>query len=74
MKLTYWVAISLGDHPSVISKTKHGCRLAIDAPEPSDPPRQYLNVSKRTITFADSFDLFEQATAPDGGRGMGEKS
>ena len=69
MKLVYWIAESCGDYESVIDKTRHGAKLQSDQSH-----NGYLPVTKRTIEFADSFDLFKQATAPEGGRGMGEQS
>lgn len=72
MKLTYWVAQWWGIDPGhdIIDKTKRGAQEQVAAAKIAG----YSPVTKRTIEFKDSFDLFQQATAPEGGRGMGEQS
>ena len=72
MKLTYWIAECWGKDPDhdIIDKTKRGAQEQVAAATSAS----YSPVTKRTIEFKDSFDLFQQATAPEGGRGMGEQS
>ncbi|SFC77274.1 hypothetical protein [Collimonas sp. OK412] len=70
MKLTYWVAASLnGDKTdAVIARTKHDCEQKILT---YDNPSEYGQPVKKSFLYGDVFDLFEMATAKDGGRGMG---
>lgn len=67
-KLTYWIAECIDDHVcySIVDKTKHGCKKKL---EERGRPQGYLPAAKRTIVYKDAFDLMEQLTSEDGGRG-----
>jgi hypothetical protein len=70
MKLSYWVAAHKNAHrpDAIVARTKHDCEqkmLAFGSPE------NYLAPVKKSFLYDDAFDLFEMATAGDGGRGMG---
>lgn len=77
MKMTYWVALPrvpagpVGTPEfveAIVARTRHDCEqkvLAYGAPE------DYAEPVKKSFLYHDAFDLFEQATAHDGGRGMG---
>ena len=69
-KLTYWHCESWGDHPcyGVVAKTKRQAQQMRD--ERADKGFLDLGpVTKKTIVFADSFQLMELLTSEDGGRG-----
>lgn len=70
MKLTYWVAENLkGDKTdSIVARTKHDCEQKVVAYACSS---DYGTPVKKSFLYNDAFDLFEMATAKDGGRGMG---
>ncbi|CAN5460644.1 hypothetical protein BH11PSE11_BH11PSE11_03630 [soil metagenome] len=70
MKLTYWVAEHLGGDKtaSIVARTKHDCEQKQIAYGCIDG---YGTPVKKSLQYADAFDLFEMATGPDGGRGMG---
>jgi hypothetical protein len=68
--LTYWYCECIGDSDvySIITKTKKEAvakRLA-DGESYSKPP------VKKTLNYADAFDLFDWSTGEGGGRGCGE--
>ena len=77
MKMTYWVALPRGPSgpvgaadfvEAIVARTRHDCEqkvLAYGAQE------DYAEPVKKSFLYNDAFDLFEQATAKDGGRGMG---
>lgn len=69
MKLTYWYAQRKNDSDcySIIAKTKKEAQAKVDhiGAECFEP------VEKRTIDYADGFDLFEMVTSEGGGRGYG---
>lgn len=69
MKLRYWFAESKGDHRcySIIAKTK---KEAEDRRQRNDP-NEYEEPVLRVIHYRDAFDLLEQLTGEDGGRGYG---
>lgn len=71
MKLVYWYAKSLTGYHAVISKTKQGCKQDVMMVQGLS---DYKEPEKRTLEYTDAFDLFRQATAPGGGRGMGGRS
>ncbi|MFJ2987593.1 hypothetical protein ACIPF8_06985 [Collimonas sp. NPDC087041] len=70
MKMTYWVAENLkGDKAeSIIARTKHDCEQKVIA---YGCAADYGAPLKKSFLYGDAFDLFEMATAKDGGRGMG---
>jgi hypothetical protein len=70
MKLTYWIAEILdGDKAdSIIARTKHDCEQKVSA---FDGQKSHAAPAKKSFLYNDAFDLFEMATARDGGRGMG---
>ncbi|MGI4846856.1 MAG: hypothetical protein ACRYGK_01770 [Janthinobacterium lividum] len=70
MKLVYWVAAHRDGHKpdAIIARTKHECEQKILA---FGDAAQYIAPVKKSFLYGDVFDLFEMATAADGGRGMG---
>jgi hypothetical protein len=70
MKMTYWVAANLkGDKSdAIIARTKHDCEQKVIA---YGSVSEYGQPVKKSFLYGDAFDLFEMATAKDGGRGMG---
>jgi hypothetical protein len=70
MKLTYWVAANLQGEQTdaIIARTKHDCEQKVLA---YGSPAEYAQPVKKSFLYEDVFDLFEMATAKDGGRGMG---
>ncbi|MDB5841596.1 MAG: hypothetical protein JWQ23_3548 [Herminiimonas sp.] len=70
MKFTYWIAENLNNRKTeaIIARTKHECEQKVIA---FGSPEQYGQPVKKSFLYTDVFDLFEMATADDGGRGMG---
>jgi hypothetical protein len=70
MKLTYWVAPRLQGQATdaIIARTKHDCEQKVLA---LGTAGDYAAPVKKSFLYGDAFDLFEMATAEDGGRGMG---
>jgi hypothetical protein len=70
MKLTYWIACSKQGEAvdAIIARTKHDCEQKVLA---YGAPGDYAEPVKKSFLYGDAFDLFELATAKDGGRGMG---
>ncbi|HEY8027524.1 MAG TPA: hypothetical protein VIF60_23495 [Burkholderiaceae bacterium] len=70
MKFTYWVAeIKSGDRSeSIIGRTRHEVEQKLLAYGDGD---NYREPVKKSLLHEDVFDLFEMATGPGGGRGMG---
>ncbi|MQR01913.1 hypothetical protein [Glaciimonas soli] len=70
MKFTYWVAEMInGDKTdAIIARTKHDCEQKVLA---YAGEKLYRAPVKKSFLYEDVFDLFEMATAEDGGRGMG---
>jgi len=70
MKMTYWIAENVeGDKTdAIIARTKHDCEQKVLA---YASPSEYRQPVKKSFLYGDAFDLFEMATAKDGGRGMG---
>jgi hypothetical protein len=70
MKLTYWMARSLQGEAAdaIVARTKHDCEQKVLA---YGAPGDYAAPVKKSFLYGDAFDLFELATAKDGGRGMG---
>lgn len=70
MKMTYWIAENIeGDKTdAIIARTRHDCEQKVLAYASSSEYRQPV---KKSFLYEDAFDLFEMATAKDGGRGMG---
>ena len=69
-KLTYWYAQCKEDseHFSIVTKTKKAC----EARRKELSEDSYAPPVKRIFEYRDAFDLFEFASGPDGGRGMGD--
>ena len=67
MKLNYWIAESLDDSAcySIIARTKKDVIAKLAA---LSDPDSYGPVEKRTIEYADAFDLFDKVTGESGGR------
>jgi hypothetical protein len=70
MKLTYWMARNLRGEASdaIVARTRHDCEQKVLACGASG---DYAGPVKKSFLYNDAFDLFEMATAKDGGRGMG---
>lgn len=70
MKMVYWVAPHRDGHKpdALVGRTRHECEQKILA---LGTPGDYLEPVKKSFLYGDVFDLFEMATAADGGRGMG---
>ncbi|HEY4074257.1 MAG TPA: hypothetical protein VGM52_14275 [Herbaspirillum sp.] len=70
MKLTYWMARNLHGEAvdAIVARTKHDCEQKVLA---YGAPGDYAEPVKKSFLYSDAFDLFELATAKDGGRGMG---
>lgn len=71
MKLTYWFAEHKDDHLcyALIAKTKKEA----EAKRAAEGVERYYPAVKRTIEYADAFDLLDQLTGEGGGRGYGER-
>jgi hypothetical protein len=70
MKMVYWIAAHRDGHrpDAVIARTKHECEQKVLA---FATDGEFLPPVKKSFLYGDVFDLFEMATAADGGRGMG---
>jgi hypothetical protein len=70
MKLTYWMARNLHGEAvdAIVARTRHDCEQKVLA---YGVPGDYAEPVKKSFLYSDAFDLFELATARDGGRGMG---
>lgn len=70
-KLTYWIAPRTDDAAcySIIAKTKKAVQAILDSGQYDHAT--FDPIEKRTIHYADAFDLFDWATSEAGGRGMG---
>lgn len=66
-KLTYWCAERTDDNRcySIVTKTKREAQLKVEANQYAT----YLPIVKCEIVYRDAFDLMEQLTSEDGGRG-----
>lgn len=70
MKLTYWVAAHRNGVSSdaIVARTRHDCEQKVRA---YGAASDYVAPLKKSFLYEDAFDLFEMATAADGGRGLG---
>jgi hypothetical protein len=67
-KLTYWCAERVDDNRcySLVDKTKRGLQKQMES---GYEHATFLPVVKCSIVYKDAFDLMDQLTGEDGGRG-----